>query len=114
MKKLTILLLSIVVLASCGNNQSKEDSSSKKVTITAAGATFPMPFYNLAFKKYTKETGMLLTYGGIGSGGGIRSLKDQVVDFGATDAFLSDEDLKGIEQNKDVYLKLTHEYLTDL
>jgi phosphate transport system substrate-binding protein len=31
-----------------------------------------------------------LTYGGIGSGGGIRSLKDRIVDFGATDAFLSD------------------------
>ncbi|PLX10799.1 MAG: phosphate ABC transporter substrate-binding protein PstS [Marinilabiliales bacterium] len=99
MKKLIILLLAVVLLASCGNNQSKEDSSSKKVTLTAAGATFPMPFYNLAFKKYTKETGLLLTYGGIGSGGGIRSLKDQVVDFGATDAFLSDEDLKEMTFN---------------
>ena len=50
-----------------------------------------MPFYNIAFKKYTKDNGILLTYGGIGSGGGIRSLKDKVVDFGATDAFLSAE-----------------------
>lgn len=95
MKKLMILLVSVALLASCGGNTSKDGSTdSKKVTLTAAGATFPMPFYNLAFKKYTKETGLLLTYGGIGSGGGIRSLKDQVVDFGATDAFLSDKDLK--------------------
>lgn len=96
MRNLLIVLISIAVLTSCGGNKSKNDnaSKSKKVTITAAGATFPMPFYNLAFKKYTKETGLLLTYGGIGSGGGIRSLKDQVVDFGATDAFLSDKDLE--------------------
>ncbi len=65
----------------------------KKVSMTAAGATFPMPFYNLAFKKYTEDTGILLTYGGIGSGGGIRSLKDKVVDFGASDAYLSDKKL---------------------
>jgi phosphate transport system substrate-binding protein len=52
-----------------------------------------MPFYNLAFKKYTETTRTSLTYGGIGSGGGIRSLSDKVVDFGASDAFLSDKEL---------------------
>jgi phosphate transport system substrate-binding protein len=49
-----------------------------------------MPYYNMVFKNYTEKTGILLTYGGIGSGGGIRSLTDKVVDFGATDAFLED------------------------
>ena len=94
MKKLIILLIAVAMFASCGNNKStKESKDSKKVSLTAAGATFPMPFYNLAFKKYGGETGILLTYGGIGSGGGIRSLKDQVVDFGASDAFLSDKEL---------------------
>lgn len=96
MKNLLIVLISIVILASCGGNQTEKRTSTKKISLTAAGATFPMPFYNLAFKKYTKETGLLLTYGGIGSGGGIRSLKDQIVDFGATDAFLSDKDLTEI------------------
>lgn len=97
MKKIIILFISALVAISCGNsNQKKSSNSSKKVTITAAGATFPMPFYNMVFKKYTKEKGMLLTYGGIGSGGGIRSLKDKVVDFGATDAFLSDSKMKAL------------------
>lgn len=96
MKNLLIVLISAVILTSCGGNQTEKETSTKKVTLTAAGATFPMPFYNLAFKKYTKESGILLTYGGIGSGGGIRSLKDQVVDFGATDAFLSEKDLNEI------------------
>ena len=54
----------------------------KKVSISGAGATFPLPFYNLAFKTYQDKTGNSITYGGIGSGGGIRSLKDKIVDFG--------------------------------
>jgi len=97
MKKIIILLISVAVLASCGQQKSESSGDgSKKISLTAAGATFPMPFYNLAFKKYTEESGLLLTYGGIGSGGGIRSLKDKVVDFGATDAYLSDAELAEI------------------
>lgn len=52
-----------------------------------------MPYYNMAFKTYTSQSGVEVTYGGIGSGGGIRSLTDKVVDFGATDAFLNDDEL---------------------
>ena len=90
MKKLLVVLFAAILLVSCNSSDKKSESKkSKSVSITAAGATFPLPFYNLAFKNYTKKTGILLTYGGIGSGGGIRSLKDKVVDFGATDAFLN-------------------------
>ncbi len=92
MKKILVLVLSVALIAACTNTGQKGDEG-KKVSLTAAGATFPMPFYNQVFKNYTNETGVLLTYGGIGSGGGIRSLKDKVVDFGATDAFLNDEKL---------------------
>ena len=94
MKKLLAIAMCLAVLVACQNSKKSDKSAGaekKSVTLTAAGATFPMPFYNMVFKQYTKETGLLLTYGGIGSGGGIRSLKDKVVDFGATDAFLSDE-----------------------
>ena len=94
MKKIIVLAVAIILLAACKNNKSDntESKSSKPVSLTAAGATFPLPFYNMAFEKYTKDSGILLTYGGIGSGGGIRSLKDKVVDFGATDAFLEQKD----------------------
>ncbi|MEA3496658.1 MAG: phosphate ABC transporter substrate-binding protein PstS [Bacteroidota bacterium] len=98
MKKLATLLISaVILLTACNNSDNKsENKENEKVTLTAAGATFPMPFYNMVFKQYTKSTEMLLTYGGIGSGGGIRSLKDKIVDFGATDAFLSDEQMKDL------------------
>ena len=62
----------------------------KNITLSGAGATLPLPFYNQLIANYSDKTGTLVTYGGIGSGGGIRSLKDKVVDFGATDAFLTD------------------------
>jgi phosphate transport system substrate-binding protein len=92
MKKILILTLILATAVSCNSGSKKEHKSSKDISLTAAGATFPMPFYNLAFKKYGESSGISLTYGGIGSGGGIRSLTDKVVDFGATDAYLSDKD----------------------
>lgn len=74
----------------------QSSSSADKVSLTAAGATFPQPFYNLIFKNYTEAKGIQVTYGGIGSGGGIKSLTDKVVDFGASDAFLSDKQMAGM------------------
>lgn len=94
MKSKFLLIVLSLILFSCNDTGKKaktEANDAKSVSITAAGATFPLPFYNLSFKNYTEETGVLLTYGGIGSGGGIRSLSDRVVDFGATDAYLDDK-----------------------
>ncbi len=82
-----------MLLASCSRTNSGEVKQ-----LDGAGATFPMPYYSLAFKNY-HEAGMpAINYGGIGSGGGIRSLKDKVVDFAASDAFLSDEESSGMDE----------------
>lgn len=93
MKKTIAFLTLIIALTavSCGGGQ--KTGKAKQVTLSAAGATFPQPFYNLAFKKYNEDGGPVINYGGIGSGGGIKSLRDRVVDFGATDAFLSDAEM---------------------
>ncbi|WP_062175863.1 phosphate ABC transporter substrate-binding protein PstS [Dysgonomonas macrotermitis] len=87
---LFIAIAAVVALTSC--------NSSPK--LSGAGATFPAPYYNLVFKKFTEVSGNNVTYGAVGSGGGIRSLKDKTVDFGATDVFLSDAELK--EMGSDV------------
>lgn len=86
-----ILLILAISLAACGNSQKGKFSAN--IALTGAGATFPLPYYNLAFKTYQDSTGVSVTYGGIGSGGGIRSLKDRIVDFGGTDAFLTDAEI---------------------
>ena len=67
-----------------------------EISLSGAGATFPLPFYNMAFGNYTTATGEKVSYGGVGSGAGIKSLTDKVVDFGASDAFLSDAELKAM------------------
>ena len=88
MNKLILATAALILgLTSC--NSSKDSSK-----LSGAGATFPAPFYNIVFKKYAEQSGNSVNYGAIGSGGGIRNLKDKTVDFGATDVFLSDAELK--------------------
>jgi len=97
MKKISLFLFLVILVTSCQNDKKKSATSSDAtISLSAAGATFPLPFYNMAFEKYTQLTGVKVTYGGIGSGGGIRSLKDKVVDFGASDAFLSDAEMSAM------------------
>src|SRR5512142_1731932 len=62
--------------------------------LVGAGATFPYPLYSKMFDVYAKEYGVRVNYQSIGSGGGQQQLKSRTVDFGASDAFLSDEQMK--------------------
>ncbi len=98
MKKLLFVVAIAVGLMSC-NNATKSSSktagktkaaASSNITLSAAGSTFAGPFYKTAFSKYLKLTGVPTSYGLTGSGAGIRSLKDRVVDFCGSDAYLSD------------------------
>src|SRR3954463_15554319 len=61
--------------------------------LTGAGATFPNPLYSKWFSEYATKTGVKINYQSIGSGGGIRQLSERTVDFGATDAPMSDAEL---------------------
>jgi len=63
-------------------------------TLVGAGATFPYPLYDKWFSVYHKLTGVKVNYQAIGSGGGIRQLLNRIVDFGGTDAFMSEAELK--------------------
>lgn len=61
--------------------------------ITGAGATFPAPLYAKWADAYNKATGVRINYQSIGSSGGIRQITNKTVDFGASDAPLSQADL---------------------
>ena len=76
-----------LMLASCGNGGQE---------LSGAGATFPLPFYNVVFEEFAHATGDAVAYGGIGSGGGVRNLRDGIVDFAGSDAFLSDKEMEGM------------------
>ncbi|MGC9366739.1 MAG: phosphate ABC transporter substrate-binding protein PstS [bacterium] len=72
--------------------------------ILGAGATFPLPLYTKMFNSYKQSTGIQVNYQGIGSGGGIRSLLDRTVDFGGTDAFMSEEEMSKAENNQILHI----------
>ena len=63
-------------------------------SLNAAGATFPAPLYQKWFDEYSKLTQVQVNYQPIGSGGGIKGIQDQTVDFGASDAPMTDEQLQ--------------------
>jgi phosphate transport system substrate-binding protein len=69
-------------------------TGAKAADITGAGATFPFPVYAKWAEAYKKETGNSLNYQSIGSSGGIRQIRAKTVDFGATDAPLTGEQLQ--------------------
>jgi phosphate transport system substrate-binding protein len=61
--------------------------------IVGAGATFPYPVYFKWAEGYKQATGKSLNYQSIGSSGGIRQINARTVDFGASDAPVSGENL---------------------
>jgi phosphate transport system substrate-binding protein len=91
--------LLFTVLA-CGGEQpqtaadSQRAASGGSVDLTGAGATFPTPLYSKWFNDYAAQTGVRINYQSIGSGGGIRQLSEETVDFGATDGPMTDDELK--------------------
>ncbi len=64
------------------------------VRLQGAGATFPNPLYQKWLSEYGKaHADVKIDYQPIGSGGGIKQIKEQTVDFGATDAPMKNEDM---------------------
>jgi len=85
MKKLILgLTLAVASVALAGGD----------LLINGAGATFPFPLYSKWFSEYNKlHPNLKFNYQSIGSGGGIKQITEKTVDFGASDAPLSDEEL---------------------
>jgi phosphate transport system substrate-binding protein len=90
MKK-TKFILSFVLALLISTN-----AFAKGIEITGAGASFPAPIYTKWAEQYKTISGDSLNYASIGSGGGVKQIKEKTVDFGATD-----NPLKGDELEKD-------------
>ena len=100
MTRSLIVLAALSFAAACGDSSSRTDTSaagaratSSGAALTGAGATFPAPLYSKWFDAYATSTGVKINYQSIGSGGGIRQLSERTVDFGASDAPMSDAEL---------------------
>ena len=80
-----------LAVVSCGGGAA--NGARKAQELSGAGATFPLPFYNVVFEQFAEVNGDAVAYGGIGSGGGVRNLRDKIVDFAGSDAFLSEKEM---------------------
>ena len=78
------------VVAGCGGSGGKNGSTGgESGVLVGAGSTLVAPLVSQWSNDYAKKTGVTITYGAIGSGGGIAQITARTVDFGASDAPLS-------------------------
>lgn len=85
----------MMVMASCNGNSKSDGREAQE--LSGAGATFPLPFYNVVFENFAEVNGDVVAYGGIGSGGGVRNLRDKIVDFAGSDAFLTEKEMSDMD-----------------
>lgn len=69
------------------------------VRLTGSGASFPFPLYSAWFKDFAgKSDGITVDYQSKGSGAGIQDFTNKVVDFAASDAAMTDEQIAAVDQ----------------
>lgn len=109
LKTIIILILAGVLVAGCVTEQPAGDQSAQPtakeqqtkaagtVTLNGAGATFPYPLLFKWSSEYNKiNPGAQINYQSVGSGAGIKQITARTVDFGASDAPLSDQEYANV------------------
>jgi phosphate transport system substrate-binding protein len=99
---LVALLLAVVACkgnqsapAPAGSDAAPVVKKDEAISLTGAGATFPYPLYSKWISEYNKQNpNVKINYQSIGSGGGIRQITANTVDFGATDAPMNEDEAK--------------------
>jgi phosphate transport system substrate-binding protein len=85
----------VVLLTSCGGGSAdKQAQGGSGKSLIGAGSTFTYPLYSKMFHVYHQANAVKVNYQSIGSGAGIKQLQNKTIDFGASDAPMSDEEMK--------------------
>ena len=92
----TGLIAAGLLISGCGKQGATPASLGDKeeITVNGAGATFPYPIYAKWADKYHSIAKVRINYQSIGSGGGVQQIQKSTVDFGASDAPLTIDELK--------------------
>ena len=94
----TVILVSFLGLA-LGCGQPATETKPAKIKIDGAGATFPYPLYKKWVYDYNAaHKDLEISYEAVGSGEGVTRFIKQEVDFGASDAALSDGEMARVER----------------
>ncbi|HSD64207.1 MAG TPA: phosphate ABC transporter substrate-binding protein PstS [Ignavibacteriaceae bacterium] len=94
MMKIKILMLVIAAITGLSSIAVAQQK------LNGAGATFPYVIYSKWFDVYHQKTGIEFNYQSIGSGGGIKQVIEGTVDFGASDAPLTDEQIQQVKKKQ--------------
>jgi phosphate transport system substrate-binding protein len=101
MKTITGISLSIVLLlcvALAGWNQAGLADAADNITLQGTGATFPAPLYQKWFADYNKlHPEVQINYQALGSGAGVKQFQQGLVNFGASDAAMTDDEIKAVK-----------------
>ena len=74
------------------------DAAAQMVKLTGSGASFPFPLYGRWFKEYSKVNKQVqVDYQAKGSGAGIKDFVNKTVDFAASDAAMTDEEIASVD-----------------
>src|ERR687892_710988 len=94
-KPLLATFIAATLFAGLGILGTIKDSFAQQVTLNGAGATFPFPLIDTWRVEYqTVKPEVSINYQSIGSGGGVKQFIEKTVDFGATDAPLTPEEMQ--------------------
>ncbi|HWC90040.1 MAG TPA: phosphate ABC transporter substrate-binding protein PstS [Pirellulales bacterium] len=94
---MAIAPLIVVAITGC-NAANSSTGGAKHVKLSGAGASFPFPLYDRWFSDYRQlHPDVSINYQGIGSGGGITQLTNRTVDFAASDAAMTDEEISKVK-----------------
>ncbi len=97
----SVALALAVAVAACGSSSSDSSGGSSSSPLVGAGSTLVAPLMSKWQSDYASKSEETVTYGAIGSGGGIDQITSRSVDFGASDAPLTPEQFEeadGVEQ----------------
>jgi len=99
---LAITLLVSVWFVGFGQSYPDRDAgvvyAAGEVTLQGTGATFPAPLYQKWFTEYNKlHPDVQINYQALGSGAGIKQFQQGLVDFGASDAAMTDEEMAAVK-----------------
>lgn len=87
-----LILVGTLLSVACGRS-----GSESRVALTGAGATFPYPVYSKWFDAFYRSSGIQVNYQSLGSGAGVKQFVEGTVDFGATDAPMTDEEIASVD-----------------
>ena len=94
-KPLLATFIAATLFAGLGILGTIKDSFAQQVTLNGAGATFPFPLIDTWRVEYqTVKPEVNINYQSIGSGGGVKQFIEKTVDFGASDAPLTPEEMQ--------------------